>query len=86
MDQMAPGSDRCLTSDEAQELHTAWTGFEAALRPLGALVQRATDIDCDELHDTFLTVADDFERVEHVIMRAKQFRLMRSGHIRADGS
>ncbi len=86
MNETAPGSEKCLTTEESQELQAAWSGLQAALRPLGELVQRATDIDCDELHDTFLNVSDDFDKVEHLIMRAKQIRLIRAGHIHAEGS
>ena len=86
MDDRVPGIGRCLTAEESQELQVAWGGLQSALQPLGKLVQRAADVDCDELHDTFLNVSDDFEKVAHLIMRAKQIRLLHSGHIPAEGS
>ena len=81
MDEKVPGIDRCLTTEESQELQVAWSGLQTALQPLGELVQHGAEVDFDELHATFLNVSNDFEKVAHLIMRAKQIRLLHSGHI-----
>ena len=80
MDETVPSTDRCLTTSERRELQAAWASLQSALQPLGDLVGQADLVDCDKLHETFLSLSDEFEKVEHLIMRAKQIRLLHAGH------
>ena len=77
MDDTNPSGERCLTSDERRELEANWRAFQAELQPFGEMVEHAAEVDCDELHDAFLRVADVFDEVERVVMRAQQIRLLR---------
>ena len=80
MDETIPSTNMCLTTAERRELQQAWTRMLAALQPLGDLVDHADEVDCNMLHQAFLKLADEFENVEHLVMRAKQIRLLHAGH------
>jgi hypothetical protein len=75
-----PGNEPCLTEDELQELTAAWTATQPHLEALGNLIARGLDVDCDELHEVFLALADAFEQVERLVMRAKQLRTIGSDY------
>ena len=75
MDELDPLYERCLTPDERRELEQTWRDLQTEMQSFGKLVEQADEIDCDQLHDAFLRLADVFDEVERVVMRAKQFRL-----------
>jgi len=77
MDTTSPQPESCLTPDEQQELKDAWQALQTAQAPVKALVD-AQVIDCDELHDAFLTLDDAFEVFERKVMEARQIRVMRA--------
>lgn len=72
-----PRDERCLTDEELRELETTWTALQAALRPIDEMIDRGDEVDCSELHDRFVHLADVFDDVERVVMRAQQIRLLR---------
>ena len=80
MSETIPGSDKCLTFDERRDLEAAWAAMQMALEPVAELVGRADEVDCDELHEAFLNLSNAFDKVEHLIMRSKQIRLIRTTH------
>lgn len=80
MSERIPGSDKCLTVDERRDLEVAWAEMQVSLGPVGELVGHADEVDCDELHAAFLNLSNAFDKVEHLIMRSKQIRLIRTTH------
>ncbi len=72
-----PRDERCLTDDELRELETTWTALKTGLRPIDEMIDRGDELDCSELHDAFVRLADVFDDVERVVMRAQQIRLLR---------
>ncbi len=82
MDDMNPSEERCLTPEERRELEGSWRAFQMELQPFGEMVEHAAEVDCDELHDAFLRLADVFDEVERVVMRAQQIRLLRGTQAR----
>ena len=82
MTEMNPTGEKCLTEEERRELQTAWQAYDAAQQPFQKMVAHVDGVDCDELHDAFLHLADLFEEVERAIMRAQQVRLLHAGHSR----
>ena len=80
MSESIPGSDKCLTFDERRDLETAWAAMQVSAGFVGELVGRADEVDCDELHEAFLNLSNAFDKVEHLIMRSKQIRLIRTTH------
>lgn len=82
MDHTNPSIKRCLTPDERDEIQASWRGLQAKLQPVGALVEQADLVDCDELHTAFGQLAGVFDDFERAVMRAQQVRLLHAGHNR----
>jgi hypothetical protein len=80
MDRLDQQTERCLTDDERAELTASWTTLQSALEVVGSQVAGADPIDCDQLHAAFLQLSDAYEGVEHLVMRAKQWRLLHAAH------
>ncbi len=72
-----PRDERCLTDDELRELKTTWTALKTALRPIDEMIDSGDEVDSSKLHDAFVRLADVFDDVERVVMRAQQIRLLR---------
>ena len=80
MDHLTPEQQKCMTADERAELEAAWKAVQPFWQSLGQIIEGPEQIDCDALHESFLQLADTFDEVERLIMRAKQFRLMQATH------
>ena len=80
MDHTNPVGETCLTVEERRDLEAAWSGFQQAFEPMSAIVARVDEVDCEELHSTFLQLADAFEQVERAVMRSRQVRLVHAAH------
>jgi hypothetical protein len=80
MDRLDPQTERCLTDDERTELTAGWKTLQSALEVVGSQVAGADPIDCDQLHESFLQLSDAYEGVEHLVMRAKQWRFLHAAH------
>lgn len=80
MDQLDPQTEQCLTDDERAELRSAWIALQSALDPIGKQVTGAEPVDCDQLHGSLLALSDAYEQVEHLVMRARQWRLLHAAH------
>jgi len=72
-----PRDERCLTDEELRELKTNWTAMKGQLQPIDEMIDRGEEVDCSDLHDAFVRLADVFDDVERVVMRAQQIRLLR---------
>jgi len=78
MDARNPRDERYLTSEELQDIQATWTTMQAALRPVDEMIRAGGDVDCAGLHDAFVALADVFDDVERIVMRAQQIRLLRA--------
>ncbi len=80
MDELVPGTQRCMTPDERRELQAAWADLRTAIQPFTGMVDHADEIDCSALHAAFLSLTDEFDKVEHLVMQAQQIRQLHAGH------
>jgi hypothetical protein len=78
METLNPANEPCLTPEELNELRQRWRTLQAALGPLGSLLEGTEAINCEELYTLFLQLGDDFEEFEHSIMRSKQVRMLQA--------
>ena len=80
MDRLDPQTEKCLTDDERAELSAGWHSLQNALASVGGQIEGPDPVDCDVLHAAFLELSDAYEQVEHLVMRAKQWRLLHAAH------
>ena len=80
MEETNPVGERCLTAEERRELAATWERLQAALHPMGAMIEQEDEVDCDELYAAFLHFSEACEAFERAVMRAKQIRLLHAGH------
>ena len=80
MDQVNPVGETCLTAEERRDLEATWHAFQQSLAPMDAIVARVDQVDCEDLHSTFLRLVDAFDQVERAVMRSRQVRLVHAAH------
>jgi hypothetical protein len=80
MEMMNPVGERCLTSEERQEIKEAWNNLRDALEPMDRMVGDPEEIDCENLYATCLRCSEAFDAFQHAVMRAKQVRLLHAAH------
>jgi hypothetical protein len=70
-----PHDEGCLTEEERAAALAAWRDLNAALRPMGELLER-TDATCPDLFRAFQSLTHAFDAFEREIMRAQQIRVL----------